>query len=203
MDNPNLRTLLLGRRENDRCTRFRKKTCGFNSLNLIFTTVSSQRFPNFRALAIKKCFAFFSGGYSILRMVTVEVSYLGDLRTKAIHAPSKSIICTDAPVDNFGRGELFSPTDLVGAALGTCVLTILGIYAQKHSLDVSGASASVEKEMTATPVRRISRLETTIRIPLSEQNEHREAIERAILSCPVHASLLLEIEKPITFVWGE
>ena len=130
-------------------------------------------------LIVKKGFALSSQEYSILRMVNVDVSYLGSLRTEAMHAPSKSVICTDAPVDNCGQGQLFSPTDLVGAALGTCVLTILGIYAQKHSLDVSGASASVQKEMTATPVRRISRLETTIRIPLPKQNQHREAIERA------------------------
>ena len=136
-------------------------------------------------------------------MVTVEVSYLGNLRTEAIHSPSKSMIRTDAPLDNFGQGQLFSPTDLVGAALGTCVLTILGIYAQKYSLDVSGASASVEKEMTATPVRRISRLNTKINSPLPGESDHREAIERAILSCPVHASLLSEIEKPITFHWGQ
>lgn len=134
-------------------------------------------------------------------MVQVDVTYLGGLRTEATHGPSGGTLLTDAPVDNCGRGELFSPTDLVGAALGTCVLTILGIYAQKHGLEVAGASASVTKEMTAVPVRRISRLTTRISVPLSPENAHRQAIERAILSCPVHASLSSDMEKPIKFVW--
>jgi putative redox protein len=134
-------------------------------------------------------------------MVKVEVAYLGDLRTEAVHGPSRSTIQTDAPLDNCGKGELFSPTDLVGTALGTCVLTILGIYAQKHGLDVSGATASVQKEMTAVPVRRISTLSTEVTIPLPDQTPHREAIERALLSCPVHASLHPEIDKPIHFTW--
>ena len=135
-------------------------------------------------------------------MVKVEVVYLGDLRTEAVHGPSCSAIQTDAPVDNCGKGELFSPTDLVGAALGTCVLTILGIYAQRHGLDVSGASARVEKEMTTVPTRRISGLRTEVEIPLSAQSIHRDAIERAILGCPVHASLHPEMEKPIQFIWN-
>lgn len=134
-------------------------------------------------------------------MVKVEVVYLGDLRTEAVHGPSHSTIQTDAPLDNCGKGELFSPTDLVGTALGTCVLTILGIYAQKHGLDVSGATASVQKEMTAVPVRRISTLSTEVTIPLPAQTPHREAIERALLSCPVHASLHPEMNKPIHFIW--
>jgi putative redox protein len=134
-------------------------------------------------------------------MVQVEVVYLGGLRTEAVHGPSSNAIQTDAPLDNFGKGELFSPTDLVGAALGTCVLTILGIYAQKHGLDVSGASASVQKQMTTVPVRRIATLKTEVKIPLPSQTPHREAIERALLSCPVHASLHPEIEKPISFLW--
>ena len=135
-------------------------------------------------------------------MVQVDVAYLGELRTELTHGPSGSTLRTDAPVDNCGRGELFSPTDLVGAALGSCVLTILGIYAQKHALDVSGASASVQKEMTAVPVRRISKLTTEVRIPLPATHPHREAIERALLACPVHASLHPDVEKPIIFHWS-
>lgn len=134
-------------------------------------------------------------------MVQVDVIYQGDLHTQATHGPSGATLTTDAPVDNCGKGELFSPTDLVGTALGTCVLTILGIYAQKHGLDVRGATARVEKEMTAVPVRRIARLATELRIPLPADTPHREAIERAILSCPVHASLHAEMEKPVRFVW--
>ncbi|MEQ1862516.1 MAG: OsmC family protein [Chthoniobacteraceae bacterium] len=133
--------------------------------------------------------------------VRVDVVYRGELRTEATHGPSGSTLVTDAPLDNCGRGELFSPTDLVGTALGTCVLTILGIYAQKHGLEVRGATATVEKEMTAVPVRRIAKLATEMRIPLPPDHPHREPIERAILSCPVHASLHAEMEKPVRFVW--
>ncbi len=136
-------------------------------------------------------------------MVQVDVVYLGGLRTELTHGPSGSTLRTDAPVDNCGLGELFSPTDLVGAALGSCVLTILGIYAQKHGLDVSGASASVQKEMTAVPVRRIAKLTTEINVPLPSDHPHRESIERAILSCPVHASLHPDTQKPIVFHWAE
>jgi putative redox protein len=135
-------------------------------------------------------------------MVQVDVIYQGDLHTLATHGPSGAKLETDAPVDNCGKGELFSPTDLVGTALGTCVLTILGIYAQKNGLDVRGATARVQKEMTAVPVRRIARLITEMRIPLPADNPHREAIERAVRSCPVHASLHPEMDKPIEFVWG-
>jgi putative redox protein len=134
-------------------------------------------------------------------MVSVEIVYVGGLQTQATHGPSKSILCTDAPVDNCGKGSLFSPTDLVGTALGTCMLTILGIYAQKHGLAVEGASASVGKEMTASPVRMISRLTTDVRIPLPPDSPHRAAIERAVLGCPVHASLHPAVEKPIVFHW--
>lgn len=133
--------------------------------------------------------------------VQVDVIYLGDLHTEATHGPSQSKLLTDAPVDNCGKGELFSPTDLVGTALGTCVLTILGIYAQKNGLEVKGASARVLKEMTAVPVRRIAKLETELRIPLPPDHPHRERIEAAIHSCPVHASLHPEMEKPIVFHW--
>lgn len=133
--------------------------------------------------------------------VEVQVIYQGDLHTQATHGPSGATLITDAPVDNWGKGELFSPTDLVGTALGTCVLTILGIYAQKNGLDVRGATARVVKEMTAVPVRRIAKLTTEMRIPLPADTPHREAIERAIQSCPVHASLHAEMEKPIHFAW--
>jgi len=135
-------------------------------------------------------------------MVQVDVIYQGDLHTQATHGPSGATLTTDAPVDNCGKGELFSPTDLVGTALGTCVLTILGIYAQKNGLDVRGATARVEKEMTAAPVRRIAKLTTQMRIPLPPDSPHRAAIERAILSCPVHASLHPEMDKPIVFDWS-
>jgi len=133
--------------------------------------------------------------------VQVDVVYLGDLHTEATHGPSQHKLLTDAPLDNGGKGEAFSPTDLVGTALGTCVLTILGLYAKRNGLEVKGATARVLKEMTAVPIRRIARLATEVRIPLAADHPHRAAIEQAIRSCPVHASLYAEMEKPIDFVW--
>src|SRR5512146_333687 len=91
-------------------------------------------------------------------MVQVDVSYEGSLRCVARHGPSGATLTTDAPVDNMGRGAAFSPTDLVATALGTCMLTIMGIVAQRHNIDISGATVSVTKEMAALPVRRIGRL---------------------------------------------
>jgi uncharacterized OsmC-like protein len=133
--------------------------------------------------------------------VQINVAYEGQLRCSAVHGPSKNHFVTDAPVDNHGKGESFSPTDLVATALGTCMLTVIGIYAQQHGIDLSGATATVQKEMVASPVRRIGRLPCEIRLPLPADHPRREAIERAALTCPVHQSLLPEIEKPVTFVW--
>ena len=90
-------------------------------------------------------------------MVTVEILYEGELHCRATHGPSQDVIPTDAPLDNQGRGEAFSPTDLVGTAMGTCILTIMGIAARERGLDMEGATASVVKHMVADPVRRIGR----------------------------------------------
>jgi uncharacterized OsmC-like protein len=134
--------------------------------------------------------------------VQIDITYEGSLRCSALHAPSKNRLLTDAPVDNHGKGESFSPTDLVATALGTCMLTIMGIFAERHAIDLRGTTVRVLKEMTATPVRRISRLETEIRVPLPENHPQREALERAALTCPVHQSLHPEVQKPVHFVWG-
>ena len=108
---------------------------------------------------------------------------------------------TDAPVDNHGKGESFSPTDLVATALGTCMLTVMGIFAQRHALDLTGMSVTVQKEMTATLPRKIARLACEIRMPLEETHPLREALERTALTCPVHQSLHPEVEKPVLLVW--
>ena len=91
-------------------------------------------------------------------MVTITVNYEGNLRCKATHGPSGTTLITDAPTDNHGKGESFSPTDLVATALPACVLTIMGIAAQKHGLNLEGMSAVTTKEMSAAPPRRIARL---------------------------------------------
>jgi len=135
--------------------------------------------------------------------VQIEIVYQGELRCAATHGPSQQQLFTDAPADNHGRGESFSPTDLVATALGTCMLTIMGIFAERHSIDLKGTAVSVQKEMTNVPVRRIARLTTEIRVPLASTHPHREAIERAALTCPVHQSLHPDVERPVRFVWTD
>ena len=132
-------------------------------------------------------------------MVQVEVVYEGGLRTRAVHGPSGAELLTDAPVDNCGKGESFSPTDLVATALGTCMLTIIGIVSDRHGWDVTGATARVEKGMVADPVRRIGRLDVVIHVPGERSERERELLEKAALACPVHRSLLGELEVPVRF----
>ena len=135
-------------------------------------------------------------------MVTMRFEYEGNLHCRAIHGPSGAEIGTDAPTDNQGRGESFSPTDLVATALGTCMLTVMGIAARTLSLDVAGATAEVAKEMTASAPRRIASLAVTIRVPQAISPENQQKLERAVHSCPVHKSLHPDIEMPIAFAWG-
>jgi len=135
-------------------------------------------------------------------MVRIEVAYEGRLRCRATHAPSKNTLLTDAPVDNHGKGESFSPTDLVATALGTCMVTIMGIAATKHGLDLAGTRVSVLKEMTSEPPRRIGRL--TVRIDLNRTYEPKQLtlLKNAALTCPVHHSLHPDIEIPVEFHQG-
>jgi putative redox protein len=109
---------------------------------------------------------------------------------------------TDAPVDNMGKGESFSPTDLVGTALATCMLTTMGIVAQRHGIDMAGATARVTKEMVTTPHRRIGRLAVTIRMPRTLPDEDRRRLENAARACPVHRSLHPDVDAPIAIEWG-
>lgn len=136
-------------------------------------------------------------------MVAIEMKYLGDLHCEAVHAPSGTTLDTDAPKDNQGRGESFSPTDLVATALGTCILTTMGILARNLSIDMTGATASVTKEMVTAPTRRIGRLAVTLHMPGSIDAENRIKLERAAHTCPVHKSMHPDVEMPITFVWGD
>ena len=135
-------------------------------------------------------------------MVTIQFEYQGDLHCRAIHGPSGSSINTDAPKDNQGRGESFSPTDLVATALGTCMLTVMGIMARTLEIDIAGSTATVEKEMTSAPPRRIRRLAVKIHVPHSLSIENQHKLERAAHTCPVHKSLHPDIETPIEFSWG-
>jgi putative redox protein len=134
-------------------------------------------------------------------MVVITGSYQGDLRCEATHGPSGSKLVTDAPADNMGKGETFSPTDLVATALGTCILTTMAIVATRRGIDFTAASFSVEKHMVADPERRIGRLPVTIRMPASISPENRAVLERTAHTCPVHKSLGAGVESPITFVY--
>jgi putative redox protein len=135
--------------------------------------------------------------------VQIDISYEGQLHCTSAHAPSKTELETDAPVDNQGRGESFSPTDLVATALGTCILTTMAIFAQRHEVELRGARATVIKEMVSTPTRRIGKLITTIEMPIPETHPHAAALQRAALTCPVHQSLHPEVEKPLEFRWSQ
>lgn len=135
-------------------------------------------------------------------MVTISIDYEGDLRCAATHGPSGRSLQTDAPVDNHGRGESFSPTDLVATALGTCMATIMGIFAQRHDIDLRGMKITVTKEMSSDAPRRISRLATKIEVPLAPDHPKRSALENAAATCPVHQSLHPDVKKPIDFDWN-
>lgn len=134
-------------------------------------------------------------------MVEITATYEGTLRCSATHGPSGSIVETDAPVDNHGRGERYSPTDLVATALGTCMMTIMGIFSDRNGIDMTGTKVRVEKHMTPEPPRRISRLVVDIEVPLPEDHPQRRAIEKAAVTCPVHLSLHPDIEKAVVFAW--
>src|SRR5271169_4141763 len=121
--------------------------------------------------------------------VEIDIVYEGGLRCRATHGPSKKQLITDAPVDNHGRGESFSPTDLVATALGTCMLTIMGIVADREGLDLSGTTVKVAKEMVTSPTRRIGRLSVEIHVPAALGEEDQQRLKAAALTCPVHKSL--------------
>ena len=134
-------------------------------------------------------------------MVKVSVNYTGDLHCDAEHGPSQSKISTDAPTDNKGKGEAFSPTDLVAAALATCMSTTMGIKAQELDVDLRGMTVSVHKEMSKDAPRRIVGLPSEIHIPLPKDHPQREVLEQTALNCPVHKSLPPEIHRPTKFFW--
>lgn len=133
--------------------------------------------------------------------VEITAVYQGSLGCVAKHAPSGATLETDAPLDNGGRGSAFSPTDLVATALGTCVLTTMGLVAQRHGIDLTQARVKVIKEMTQSPVRRIASLATEVTIPVAAvpKAEDRQRLQAAAKHCPVHASLHPDVDAPLTF----
>lgn len=134
-------------------------------------------------------------------MTSITSTYEGDLRCRAEHGPSGAILFTDAPLDNQGKGESFSPTDLMAASLGSCMMTIMGIFAQRHGIVLNGMTATTTKGMSADLPRRIVSLRTTLSVPIAENHPSRKALEHAALDCPVHHSLSADIDAAIEFKW--
>lgn len=133
----------------------------------------------------------------------MKLVYRGNLRCEATHGPSGNTLVTDAPVDNQGKGEAFSPTDLVGTALGACMLTIMGIVAKRHEIDLEGTTVTVQKEMVQQPVRRIGKLAVSIHVPRELSEDDKKRLENAAYTCPVKKSIHPDIEVPVTFEWGK
>lgn len=135
-------------------------------------------------------------------MVQIDITYRGQLRCEATHGPSSNQLFTDAPVDNQGRGEAFSPTDLLATALGTCMLTIMGIAAEKRSWDLGEAKVLVVKHMSVDPVRRVSKLEVSIQVPNAFDERQQEVLIAAAKSCPVSNSLGGGVEVVLLVDWA-
>ncbi len=136
-------------------------------------------------------------------MVKIQTTYEGALRVRAVHEPTGSELLTDAPKDNNGKGEAFSPTDLIGTSLASCMLTIMGMLADRKGWAFEGATIEVEKHMVKDPDRRIAKLDVIVRVPHVHEAKVRKALERAAMSCPVHKTLGDRVEMPIRFEWAE
>ena len=135
-------------------------------------------------------------------MVEILIDYQEGLTCHAIHAPSGAKITTDAPLDNHGRGQSFSPTDLVATALGTCMATIMGIAAERKGISLKGMTIAVRKIMNTEGTRRIGKLEVDIDIPLPADHPHRDLLVNSAIACPVHHSLHPDIDCDIQWNWS-
>ena len=133
-------------------------------------------------------------------MATSKVTYLGDLRTSSIHLQSGSEIISDAPIDNNGKGESFSPTDTVANGLASCMFTVMGIKARDLDVDFSGSTAEVTKIMGTEP-RRITEIHVTFHFSINPDEKTKTILERTAMTCPVFYSLHPEIKKEIVFNW--
>lgn len=135
--------------------------------------------------------------------MTSKVIYLGDLRTELTHLRSGTIVETDAPVDNHGKGERFSPTDLVATALASCMTTLMGIACNTHGMNIDGTTCEVEKIMESNP-RRIGtiKVKVTVKGADSYSEKEQQILEKAALTCPVYQSLHPDVHKDISFIWS-
>ncbi len=135
-------------------------------------------------------------------MHTSELHYLGDLRTELKHVFSGAVIHTDAPLDNHGKAQNFSPTDLLATSLAACMVTIMGIESQRIGVELTGVRAAIVKKMSANP-RRVSTIGVTIEMPSGISSEHREILEQAAHNCPVARSIHTEIVQDIGFKYPD
>ena len=133
-------------------------------------------------------------------MTTSIIRYLGELRTSSMHLQSGTEILTDAPTDNHGKGEAFSPTDMIANSLGTCMISIMAIKSKDLDLELKGSTAEVTKIMQAEP-RKIARIEVILNMAVATSDKNKTILERSAMTCPVFLSLHPDIEKVITFNW--
>ncbi len=133
-------------------------------------------------------------------MATSSIQYVGDLRTVCIHLQSGTEILTDAPTDNHGKGEAFSPTDLVATALGSCMVSIMAIKSKDLEVDLNDSTVSITKIMQAEP-RKIAKIEVVLNMSISTFEKNKIILERSAMTCPVFLSLHPDIEKAVTFNW--
>jgi uncharacterized OsmC-like protein len=136
-------------------------------------------------------------------MVEIKLSYEGDLHCSVVHTPSGNTLVTDAPVDNNGRGQAFSPTDLVATALASCMATVIGIVAKRKEIAVEGMTVVARKFMSSDQPRRISRLELDLDMPLPASHPDRRILESAARGCPVHHSIHPDIEVVMNWKWQD
>ena len=134
-------------------------------------------------------------------MVRISVGYSGGLHCEAVHGPSQAQLQTDAPADNQGRGEAFSPTDLVATALGTCILTTMGIVARREGLAIEGSTATLDKEMTTAGPRRIARLHVHVDMAIPRSSDPQGMLEPIVTQCPVARSLHPDVELVTRITW--
>jgi len=134
-------------------------------------------------------------------MVTITSTYDGGLRCTSTHGPSGVKLITDAPLDNHGKGESFSPTDLVATAVANCMMTVMGIAAERHGIDITGTIVTIGKEMSSDLPRRIVGLKSVITIPLASAHPQRALLENAAKACPVKQSLSSEVNASVEFRW--
>jgi putative redox protein len=136
-------------------------------------------------------------------MVEIKLAYEGNLHCSAVHTPSGNTLVTDAPVDNNGLGQAFSPTDLLATALGSCMATVIGIVARRKEIAVEGMKVTVRKFMSDDQPRRVKRLELDMEMPLSASHPDRKLLESAARGCPVHHSIHPDIEVEMNWLWQE